>query len=467
MGNAGTKCVQKMAMGVAAVGVATSVAGVAATQPASISTSLVDLAALIVVGSSTHPDGSGTEDFFQGKFRNPMYTGVEADDIVHVNFFTGPAGIYQALQANAGEQNAVIASGWGAANASLLLRQMDAQNDPILEQTLFVLDNDVAMPDGGFGTRYPWFALIGVNPLPTPSLTDAAGVVEVAYEYDYNSNAPADVWNALAAVNSLVGYLYRHLNQAELNLPVDKSGKPKVTCDGANTCGITDKNVVLACPDARCDSVPVGDRVAAYVTKRGNTTYVTYTSNGLPLANLIRDVLPFGDFIADLTEPLLKTLVDSAYYGGNPIPADPSQYRPARLLPPPNEIAATAAKIPAAIQEGIADATSPEPSTTSTTTVIADEAPTDDESKPLTNVVRDSDKAVPGSLDLAGTERDIEGAESTSTTDPEPLETPENSATEQPSETAQEDVEDPEPAADEPDDDPDDAPDDAPDGAES
>lgn len=446
MGKTGTKRVRKMAMGVAAVGVATSVAGVAATQPASISTSLVDLTALIVVGSSTHPDGSGTENFFQGKFRDPIYTGDEGDDIVHVNFLTGPAGIYQALQANAGERNAVIASGWGAANTSLLLRQLEAQNDPILEQTLFIFDNDVTWPDGGFGTRYPWFALIGVNPLPTPSLTSAAAAVATAYEYDYNSNAPADVWNVLAAVNSLVGYLYRHLNQAELELPVDEYGKPTVTCEGANTCGITDNDVVLACPDARCASVPEGDRVAAYVTMRGNTTYVTYTSGGLPLANLIRDALPFGDLIADLTEPLLKTLVDSAYYGGNPIPADPSQYRPARLFPPPNEIVATAAKIPAAIQEGIADATSPEPTTTSTITVMADEAIVEDESKPLTNVVRDSDKAVPGSLDMDATE-------STSTTDPDPLETPENSSTEEPSDTAQEDVEEPEPAADEPDND--------------
>ena len=449
MGKAGPKRVQKMAMGVAAVGVATSIASIAATQPASISTPLVDLAALIVVGSSTHPDGSGTEDFFKGKFRDPIYTGVKGDDIVHVDFFSGPAGINAALQANAGERNAVIASGWGAANASLLLRQLNAQNDPILKDTLFIFDNDVAMPDGGFGTRYPWFALIGVNPLPTPSLTSAAAAVATAYEYDYNSMAPADVWNVLAAVNSLVGYLYRHLNQAELNLPVDVNGKPTVTCDGANTCGITDKNVVLSCPDARCASVPEGDRVAAYVTTRGNTTYVTYTSNGLPLANLIRDFVPFGNFIADLTEPLLKTLVDSAYYGGNPIPADPSQYRPARLFPPPNEIVATVAKIPGAIQEGLEAVTSPEPEPeiTTTTTLIADEAPADEESKPLTNVVRDSDKAVPGSLDM-------EGAESTSTTDPEPVETPENSATEEPSETAQPDVDEPEPAADEPENDP-------------
>jgi hypothetical protein len=445
MGKAGTKRVQKMAVGVAAVGVATSIAAVAATHPASISTPLVDLAALIVVGSSTHPDGSGTEDFFQGKFNAAPYN-TTGDDIVHVNFFSGPAGIYEALQANAGEPNAVLASGWGAANASWVLREMEARNDPLLNETLFVLDNDVAMPDGGFGTRYPWFALIGVNPFPTPSVNNAAGVVEIAYEYDYNSNAPADVWNVLAAVNSLVGYLYRHLNQAELNLPVDVNGQPNVTCGGANTCGITENNVVLSCPDAQCGPVPPGDRVAAYVTKRDNTTYVTYTSDGLPLANLIRDVVPFGDLIADLTEPLLKALVDSAYYNGNPIPADPSQYRPARLFPSPNELVATAAKIPGAIQEGITNVTSPEPSTTLDNTVGAEEAPSDEESKPLTNVVRDSDKAVPGSLEVGSTE----------VADSEALETPENSATEEPSESTEPEPADsepagPEPTADEPD----------------
>jgi hypothetical protein len=66
-----TKRVNKVAMSVAAVGIATSVVGVAATQRASISAPLVDLAALIVVGSSTHPDGSGNEDFFQGMFNAP------------------------------------------------------------------------------------------------------------------------------------------------------------------------------------------------------------------------------------------------------------------------------------------------------------------------------------------------------------------------------------------------------------
>ncbi len=63
-------------------------------------------------------------------------------------------------------------------------------------------------------------------------------------------------------------------------------------------------------------------------------------------------------------------------------------------------------------------------------------------------MVRDSEKAVPGSLDMEG----ADSSESTATTDPEPVETPENSATQEPGETAQPEVDEPEPAADEADD---------------
>lgn len=204
MSRAGKKRLHRVAMGFAAVGVASTVAGVAVMQPASTPAQLVDLAALIVVGSSTHPSGSGNEDFYHGMFDAPPYN--TGDDLLHVNFFTGPFGINRALQDHSGETNVVLSSGWGAANASLLLMALQAKKDPDLPQTLFVLDNNVARPDGGFGTRYPWFALIGVNPLPSPTDTDALGVVDVGYEYDYNSNAPADVFNAVAAVNSLVAY---------------------------------------------------------------------------------------------------------------------------------------------------------------------------------------------------------------------------------------------------------------------
>jgi PE-PPE domain len=385
----------------AAAGVATSVAAVAATQPASIS-SLVDLTALIVVGSSTNPTGTGVADFFGGKFTDPIYTGPNGDDIVYVNFLTGPLGIEQALAANAGEPNAILASGWGAANASLLL----LADRPDLDQTVVILDNDVARPDGGFGTRYPWFALIGVNPFPTPSDVPAQAAVNIGYEYDYNSNAPADVLNPFAAVNSLVAYLNTRLNQSELVLPVNADGSPSVTCE-ANTCAITASGAVLDCPDARCSSP--GDRITAYVTTRNNTTYVTYTTEELPLTRLIRGV--FGDPLAELTGPLLKLAVDSAYYGGNPIPQDPSAYRPARLFPAPDEVLATAAKIPDAIEQGLAAVSSSGQSMKTTDTT---EAPTaiqgadapdelSDKGTLRTNVVRDSLKAEPGKLTDADT----------------------------------------------------------------
>lgn len=385
---------------------ATSVVGLAATQPASISASLVDLTALVVVGSSTNPTGAGVADFFEGKFRDPVYTGVDGKDIVYVDFRTGPAGIEQALRDNAGEQNAVLASGWGAANASLLL----LRNRSDLGNTVFILDNDVARPDGGFGTRYPWFALIGVNPIPTPSDVPALRVVNTGYEYDYNSNAPADVLNPVAAVNSLVGYLYTRLNQSERVLPVDAEGNPTVTCD-ANTCAVLVSGEVLDCPDARCSSPD--DRITAYVTTRDNTTYVTYTAEELPLTRLTRDV--FGDQIAELTGPLLKLAVDSAYYGGNPIPRDPSAYRPARLAPPPDELLATAAKVPGAILQGLSAATSPRTSEQQQDASVQSE-PTGSERRAVTtktqqtkpdpvlkrrpqlNVMRDSVKAEPGKV---------------------------------------------------------------------
>jgi hypothetical protein len=343
----------------------------------------------------------GNENFFHGLFNAPPYN--TGDNLEHVNFFTGPFGINQALQTHAGERNAVLSSGWGAANASLLLMALQAQKDPALPQTLYILDNNVARPDGGFGTRYPWFALIGVNPLPSPTNTDALGVVDVGYEYDYNSNAPSDVLNPVAAVNSLVAYLYRHLNQNDLDLPVKPDGSPDVTCGTANTCGITDTGAVLECPDAQCGAVPAGDRVAAYVTQRGNTTYVTYTSNGLPLTNLIR-VLPLGNVIADLTEPLLTQIVNAAYPHGNPISADPSKYQPAT---PFSSVAQLAGTIPSAIQQGLTAAGGSALKTTATTDFTANTTATltkkrakpDDESKPLTNVVRDSEKAVPQSGD--------------------------------------------------------------------
>ncbi|UXA21062.1 PE-PPE domain-containing protein [Mycobacterium sp. SMC-4] len=340
------------AVAVIAAGLAVTVGGAAATHPASIASPLVDLSALIVVGSSTHPDPTGNENFFGGKFNQAPYNpgGQPGPNLIGVDFGGGAAAINAALQANSGEDNAVLSSGWGAANASLLLSRLHRAGDPVLPTTLFILDNNVSRPNGGFGTRYPLFALIGVNPFPSPTDTAAAAVIDIAYQYNYNSNAPADLLNIVAHVNSLVAYLYGYREQSEIELPVDVDGRPAVSCGAANTCAVLTGGDAIACDDARC-TPPADDRVVAYVTTRGNTTYVTYTTEELPLTRLIRQVL--GNTIADASAPLLKLIVDSGYYDGNPIPSDPSRYRPARLGPSPGELADTMAKVPGAIRAGL------------------------------------------------------------------------------------------------------------------
>ena len=179
----------------AALATAAAVGSVAATQPQSVASTPVELAALIVVGSSTNPTGDGIREFYGGKFE-------PADgQVTTVNFWTGPPGIYQGIEQNiADDDTVVLSSGWGAANISLLLTYLKAtgSNDPVLTNPkLYVLDNNVATPNGGYGTRLPAFVLLGVNPIPTPT-DPGVPVVNVVYEYDINSNIPAYMWNGPA-----------------------------------------------------------------------------------------------------------------------------------------------------------------------------------------------------------------------------------------------------------------------------
>ncbi|HYJ54833.1 MAG TPA: PE-PPE domain-containing protein, partial [Mycobacterium sp.] len=203
-------------------------------------------------------------------------------------------------------------------------------------------------------------------------------------------NAPADLLNIVAHVNSLVAYLYGYQDQDEVDLPVNADGTPAVSCGNANTCAVlASGGDAVPCDDARCET-PDGDRVVAYVTTRGNTTYVTYTTDELPLARLIRDAVPLGGAIADLTEPLLKLIADSAYYGGNPIPSDPSRYRPARLAPSLGEVVSTVSKVPGAIHEGL-EALSDNPSEDEATRDLVTElTQAADESEPRPD--RDADR---------------------------------------------------------------------------
>lgn len=320
-----------------AVATTAAVVGTTAAAPPVASTMPVALSALIAVGSSTNPTGAGVTDFFQGRFNPP------GTDVSTVNFFSGPQGIHTAI-VSTGESDVVLSSGWGAANASALLSwyQRVDPADPVVTDNVWVLDNNVARPNGGWGTRYPVFALIGVNPVPTPQL-DGARIIDIGYQYDANSNAPAYFLNPIADLNSLVAYTQRRLNQADLYLPVqddgsivDVTGQP-VEC--VNTCTVA------------VGQEPDGTTQYAEIKQVGDTTYVTYLSNGLPLVQPLRGLGPAGSALADALEPIATVLVNAGYPDNNPT-ANPDRYAPGSILPPPHVIGTAARQLPGAIADG-------------------------------------------------------------------------------------------------------------------
>ena len=377
----------------AAVATAAAVGSVVATQPQSVASTPVELSALVVVGSSTNPTGDGIREFYNGKFE-------PADgNVTTVN--SGPArvGIYQGTAQNISDDDTVVmSSGWGAANASLLLTYLKAtgSNDPVLTNPqLYVLDNDVATPNGGFGTRLPAFALVGVNPLLTPT-DPGTPVVSVVYEHDINSNIPAYLWNLPAYANSLLAYFDRRLNQDELYLPVDDEGNPLDAIGNPlpeRSCEGTACRVQVGVDDE-------GEPEYARILVVDDTTYVSYESNRLPLVEPLRLLGEAGDRIADAVEPAMRAVVDYGYPYNDPLAA-PDEYIPARLIPRRGETATFVKQFADGVREGLEtlndDAPQPPGSsesrkareTTVVTTETTDPAPTT-KRKPAISVLRDS-----------------------------------------------------------------------------
>jgi hypothetical protein len=294
-------------MGGAAVAL---VAGLGVAQPVTP----VQLTALIIGASSTNPSGTGVADFYGGLYRQ--------EPTVIANFFTGPLGIYQAIESNReDDDNVVLSSGWGAANTSLLLSYAKATHDPVLtDPALYVLDNNVASPNGGFGTRLPAFAVIGVNPIPTPS-DPGVPVVNVVYEYDINSNIPAYLWNAPAMANSLMAYFERRLNQESLDFPIDAQGNVR-ECDAQCQTDLTAGGIVRHTADGQ----------TVRISKVNDTTYVGYESTRLPLVAPLRAFGEPGNLLADAATPALRAVADYGYPDNDPL-ANPDKYVSARLVP--------------------------------------------------------------------------------------------------------------------------------------
>jgi hypothetical protein len=254
-----------------------------------------------------------------------------------VPFIFGPQGIVEAIDNNANDPSGVVvlSSGWGAGQTGTALATMQAGHDSsITSVQLAILDNDTNRAGGGFWTTYWMVApLLATSAALTPSDT-AVPVVDTAYEYNINSDAPTYPINLLADANSLAAYLEDYGGQASAPVP-NAAVQPVAPGD-------QHFHYIVAPDGAVTQKVAVPD----------NITYVTFSSGGLPLLKPFR-LLPGGNILADALEPALTVLVNWGYQDNSPIPEDPTTTRPVGLLPPLSQSVASVAQFGDGLRAGL------------------------------------------------------------------------------------------------------------------
>jgi hypothetical protein len=314
----------------------------AAVSATSLSTALMTSATATVASSPVQlmalitPANSTAQIFASSSYYGVDWTKQYGQPQV-VPFFLGPQGIVNAVDKNGGDKNGIVvlSSGWGAGQTSTALAIMQANNDPAMNNLkLVVLDNNTNRAGGGFWTTYWMLApLLLTSSAPTPSNTSVP-VVDTAYEYNINSDAPTYPINLLADANSLVAYAYGYGGQSTAPMP------PEALVPVAP--GAQHYHYVVAPDGTVVQKVPV----------KGNITYVTFQSGGLPLVRPLR-MVPGGNVVADAVEPTLTVLVNWGYQGNSPIPTDPGVTRPVGLLPPASQTTGAANQLPGAVQQGV------------------------------------------------------------------------------------------------------------------
>jgi hypothetical protein len=255
-----------------------------------------------------------------------------------VPFFLGPQGIVDAVDQNSGDPNVVVvSSGWGAGQTTIALAQMEANHDPALQNVkLIILDNNTNRAGGGFWTTYWMFApLLGTSATPDP-LNVSVPVVDTAYEYNINSDAPTYPINLVADANSLAAYGYGYGAQSSAPMPPEALA--------AQPSDPVHYHYVVA-PDGTYTKYEVP----------GNVTYVTFTTDRLPLVRPLL-LVPGGNIVADAVEPALTDIVDAGYQDNQPIPTDPTKTRPVGLLPPTGDMTTTLGALPGDVQAGVTTA---------------------------------------------------------------------------------------------------------------
>jgi hypothetical protein len=307
----------------------------------------VDLSAVVTPGSATNWDAAGIDTFYGLNWNTmlgPTVTGpgVYGPTVVAtfhlLQDYIQVAAIDAALKTNPGP-NIVVSSGRGAGNASALISQYAKSGDSTLQTTNWILDNNIDRPNGGYAARYPMWSIFNVNPVPTPTDTGAP-IIDVGYEYAWNSDAPQYALNVVALLNSITEYAYRYGKQDVTTLPA-----PLLSPDGTTVNFDAPPGHYIVDTDGSSTFEPLS---------AGNTTiYVTYKANGLAMLRPLRDFGgAIGTIVADAVEPVLTVAVNAGYPDNNPI-SPPDVDTPSKFLPPPKVIGTALRQIPAAISQGV------------------------------------------------------------------------------------------------------------------
>jgi PE-PPE domain-containing protein len=323
----------------AAVG-ATSLSTALITGTSTAVAPSVELVALITPANSTAQIFAGATYYGTDYTKPPASTTYGPQQVVP--FFLGPQGIADAISAADGHPTVVLASGWGAGQTGTALGQLRDNHDPALDDIkLVILDNNTNRAGGGFWTTYAPFApLLGTSAAPTPSNLGVPAL-DVAYEYNINSDAPVDPLNPFALGNSLAAYIFGYGAQSTAVIPTSVMNEAQST--DATT---VHHHYVL---DTQ------GNIVGTYDLPKGTTTtYVTIQADDLPLTRPLR-LIPGGDIVADALDPTLTELVNAGYNdgkgipGSEAIPKDPTVTRP---MQPGSSIGALG-DVPGTLQTGL------------------------------------------------------------------------------------------------------------------
>ncbi|BBZ35290.1 PE-PPE domain-containing protein [Mycolicibacterium confluentis] len=340
-------------VGSVALTTALGVGAVATTAPPAPVSRGVDLTALITHGSATNWNADGIDKFY-GLDWYAKYVPEGGDRVVSkfslFPYNVNPDNLKAALRNNVGdaEPDLVLTSGRGSGAATvtmlLLLGSGNQEDRDLVLNTRWILDNNVNRPNGGYGSRYIPFTILGVYPWPTPT-DEGVDIVDVGYEYAWNSSAPAYVTNVVALLNSIIAYAYRYKSQAFTGLPEDPEhpgAKDPITGEPVLEKGYH----YIVEVDGTVTKVPLDSK------GNTNTAYVTYRANGLPMLQPLRDWGgKLGNMVADFLQPALKVIVDASYPDNDPV-ANPDRYITASLFTPPDVAVKALKKLPDAIREG-------------------------------------------------------------------------------------------------------------------